>query len=109
MSGQQSPYRALMKRSLDHPATALGADILLITSGQDAYSFECKYGDASYVARNGYHQACTYGFELQLHHARRVTSYIVGPDSVVANPCEFTMNELTIGVIGPRHIGALQF
>jgi len=104
-----SPYQTLTQSSLRHSATPLGADILLIIPGEEAIAFECKYGKASYIARNGYLQAMTYGQELRAHHAKHVTSCVVGPDPKVAHDQWLSDRDVTIGVIGPRHIRELEF
>ena len=107
--GQASPYQALVRPSLGYQATPLGADILLITPRQQAYAFECKYGEPGYIAHRGYLQACTYAHELQRHHAGSVTSYVVGPDPKVSSSSELAWEGFTVGIIGPRHIGSLEF
>lgn len=107
--GKKSPYSALTRPALGHKATPLGADILLIAPGEDAYAFECKYGKPGYIAHAGYLQAVTYGYELRTHHAQRVTSCVIGPDPKVIRDKWITEGDVTIGVIGPRHIEAMTF
>ena len=107
--GQESPYQAMARSSLGYAATPLGPDILMISPGQVAYAFECKYGDPAYIARDGYLQANAYGYELHAHHAPRVTSCVIGPDPRVTREYWRTANDVTIGIIGPRHIAALDF
>ena len=107
--GKPSPYQTLVRPSLGYAATPLGADILLIIPGEQAYAFECKYGKTGYIAREGYLQACTYAHELRRHHVDRATSYVVGPDPKVSNSSELAWEGFAIGIIGPRHIGSLGF
>lgn len=107
--GRKSPYQVLTHTSLDYGATPLGADVLLISPQEDAYAFECKYGKLGYIARDGYLQAVTYGHELRAHHATRVISCVVGPDPKVIQDHWVTENDVTIGMLGPRHISSLTF
>lgn len=107
--GQESPYQLLTRPALGYHATPLGADILLVIPQENAYAFECKYGEISYIARDGYLQAVVYGHELRMHHARSVTSCVVGPDSKVGYDRWLGWNDVTIGIIGPRHIQSLEF
>jgi hypothetical protein len=106
--GQESPYQLLTRPALGYQSTPLGADILLIIPEEDAYAFECKYGETSYIARDGYLQAVAYGHELRMYHARNVSSCVVGPDSRVGHDRWLAWNDVTIGIIGPRHIQTLE-
>jgi hypothetical protein len=105
--GFPSPYKMLMGPALGHPGTPLGADILLIAPGEAAHAFECKFGTIAYIAREGYLQACTYAHELMRYLAPHVTSRVIAPDPKVNDPGELHLGELMIGVIGPRHLDAL--
>jgi hypothetical protein len=106
--GQASPYQALVRPALGHPATPLGADILLIAPREEAYALECKYGEPGYIAHRGYLQACTYAHELQ-RHVEKVTSYVVGPDPKVISQAQLAWGNVLVGIIGPRHIESLDF
>jgi hypothetical protein len=104
-----SPYRTLVRSALRHPGTPLGADILLIAPGHEAHAFECKFGDPSYIARDGYMQACTYAHELRRYLAPYVTSRVVAPDPKVTHHGELQWDDLAIGIIGPRHLASIGY
>lgn len=106
---KDSPYVTLTQPALGHKAIPLAPDILLIAPGEDAYAFECKHGTTRYIAHDGYLQAVAYGYELRAHHAKRVTSCAVGPDPKVRCDKWIVSNDVTIGVIGPRHIETMAF
>ncbi|MBV9450728.1 MAG: hypothetical protein JO345_33040 [Streptosporangiaceae bacterium] len=107
--GKESPYQTLARASLEYRATCLGADILLIIPGEKAHAFECKFGEAGYIARDGYLQACTYAHELLRYHAPEVTSRVVGPDPKIVSSSEAAWKDLAVGIIGPRHMDSLEF
>lgn len=104
-----SPYQTLTRSALTHQATPLGADILFISPGVECHAFECKFGEIGYIARNGYLQVCTYAHELRRQLVNQVTARVVAPDVKVINPAEMRWDDLTIGIIGPRHFDSLEF
>lgn len=107
--GKEAPYPKLARSAIEYQASPLSPDILLIAPGEDAYSFECKYGQREYIAHQGYLQAVAYGYELRSCHAPCVTSCAVGPDPKVVRDQWFTAHDVTIGMIGPRHIKTMTF
>ena len=102
-----SPYQKLMGPALGHPGTPLGADILLIAPGKASHAFECKFGTVGYIAREGYIQACTYAHELRRYLTPDVTCHVVAPDPKVIDRGELYLEDLVIGVMGPRHLGSV--
>lgn len=95
--GERSPYR---EAALGVPGggRALGADVLLIQSGNRALVVECKYSPyPDIIARDGYLQAVTYATELRSRLVNSIVSLVVGPTGVITAP-GFT--ETCVGRIG---------
>lgn len=79
----EEPYREATS-AMPIAYQPLGADVMLIVPHERAVVIECKYpitGDASYIARHGYHQALTYAVEARLL-AERISAIVVGPETL---------------------------
>jgi hypothetical protein len=64
---------------------ALGADVMLIRVDERSFLIECKYSaDPTTVARDGYHQAASYGLEVRSRLANEVVACVVGPEGVLS-------------------------
>ncbi|NMO32108.1 hypothetical protein HG826_00540 [Streptomyces sp. GMY01] len=82
----------------------MGADIALVRPGVAAYLFECKFGDAAYVSRDGYHQISTYMAEVKEKISPSVSGYVVGPDEVVVSEAAGLLSGSPVHIVGPRHM-----
>jgi hypothetical protein len=102
--GVTAPY-AEATRGINGVSRALGADLLLIDPCHQALIIECKYSEfREVVARNGYYQAMTYATEIRTRLAPHVTSFAIGPESVVGSP---SFTECLVGRVGTAPPSAL--
>ncbi len=101
--GEQSSYQALTMEAFGRESP-MGADIALVRPGDSAHLFECKFGDAAYVSRDGYHQISTYMSEVKEKIAPAVAGYVVGPDEVVVSKAAGSLSGSPVHIVGPRHM-----
>ncbi|MFI6981550.1 hypothetical protein ACIBSV_23550 [Embleya sp. NPDC050154] len=82
----------------------MGADIAIVRPGEAAFLFECKYGKAAYVKRDGFHQISTYIAEASGTLAPHVRGFVVGPDDVIPTTATVQLGGGDITFVGPRHL-----
>jgi hypothetical protein len=99
-----SPYLNLMEDVFASVAEPVGADLAIIQRGVAAYLFECKFGDAAEVRREGYHQITTYVTEALEQLVPSAEGFVIGPDDVVLKSAELKLYGSPIHVVGPRHL-----
>ena len=90
---------------------AIGADVMLIDPSKRALLLECKYSlSATYVGRDGFHQAASYALDSINGVADQAWSFVVGPQEVVADPAVSVLApplDIVLGSVSPLHIGDL--
>ncbi|MGA5557412.1 hypothetical protein [Streptomyces lavendulocolor] len=101
--GETSSYQALTMEAFGRESP-MGADIALVRPGVAAHLFECKFGDAAYVSRDGYHQISTYMTEVKEKISPSVSGYVVGPDEVVVSKAAGSLSGSPVHIVGPRHV-----
>ncbi|HSX65923.1 hypothetical protein [Nocardioides sp.] len=89
--GGVSPYREATS-GVARNQRSIGADIMLSLPGKRLLMFECKWSPlATYVGRDGYHQAVSYAVEARSGLAQDAWSFVIGPEEVVTQRSEFDL------------------
>ena len=106
-----SPYRQATA-AVGSAQQPIGADILLCLPQARALALECKWStNASYVSRDGYHQASSYLVETRAGLASDAWSYVIAPQEVVPRLSDTQLDwpggEAIVGVGNISHIETL--